>query len=501
MTKPRPSLEKPTLDKYLDRVTLTEEATHHVLRPWAGLGLGLLFMLISVIFAAAYVSEEPKYLIILAAAAVAGYMAMNIGANDVTNNVGAAVGSKAITMTTALIIAAIFEVAGAVFAGGRVVSTIEAGIVDASQMPSGETFVWVMMAALVSAAAWINIATWSGAPISTTHSIVGSILGSGVAAAGFSSIHWISLAGITASWTISPILGGGIAALLLAFIKTFIIYREDKIDAAVFWTPLLLALMMGAFATYFTVIAIEKVAHLSMTTGLWAGLAVAVMTVIISRPWIARQARGLDNRNQSLRKLFRMPLILSAALLSFAHGANDVSNAVGPLAAIVANVNGLAIAQTTYVPLWVMLIGAFGISCGLLLFGPKLIRVVGEEITKLNPMRAYCVALATAITVIIATSLGLPVSTTHTAVGAVFGIGFFREWYTRNSKRRLEYVRRKTGQLDFERRVQHSPEESHRRRLVRRSHFMTIVAAWVITVPISALLSAAVYLVFAALFI
>lgn len=501
MTKPRPSLEKPTLDKYLDKVTLTEQATHHVLRPWAGVGLGLLFMLVSVIFAAAYVSEEPKYLIILAAAAVAGYMAMNIGANDVTNNVGAAVGSKAITMTTALIIAAIFEIAGAVFAGGRVVSTIEAGIVDAAQMPSGGTFVWVMMAALISAAVWINIATWSGAPISTTHSIVGSILGSGVAAAGFSSIHWVSLAGITASWTVSPILGGGIAALLLAFIKTFIIYREDKIDAAIFWTPILIAVMTGAFATYFAVIGLEKAVNVSLTSGILIGLAVAAVTVIASRPWIVRQAQGLDNRNQSLRKLFQMPLILSAALLSFAHGANDVSNAVGPLSAIVANVNGLAIVKTTYVPLWVMLIGAFGISCGLLLFGPKLIRVVGEEITKLNPMRAFCVALATAITVILATSLGLPVSTTHTAVGAVFGIGFFREWFTRNSKRRLEYVRQKTGHLDFERRVQHSPEELHRRRLVRRSHFMTIVAAWVITVPVSALLSAAVYMVFAVFFI
>lgn len=501
MAKPRPSLEKPTLDSYLDKVTLTEEATHHVLRPWAGIGLGLLFMLISMIFAAAYVSEEPGYLIIVAAAAIAGYMAMNIGANDVTNNVGAAVGSKAITMATALVIAAIFEVAGAVFAGGRVVSTIEAGIVDAAQMPAGLSFVWVMMAALVSAAVWINIATWSGAPISTTHSIVGSILGSGVAAAGFSAVHWVSLAGITASWMVSPILGGGIAALLLAFIKTFIIYREDKIDAAIFWTPILIAVMTGSFTAYFAVIGLEKVVDISLTNGLLIGLAVAVATVLASRPWIVRQARGLDNRNQSLRKLFRMPLILSAALLSFAHGANDVSNAVGPLSAIVANINGLAIVQTTYVPLWVMLIGAFGISFGLLLFGPKLIHVVGEEITKLNPMRAYCVALATAITVLLATSLGLPVSTTHTAVGAVFGIGFFREWYTRNSKRRLEYVRQKTGHVDFERYVSHSPEESHRRRLVRRSHFMTIVGAWVITVPVSALLSAAVYFVFATLFI
>lgn len=499
--KPLPSLEKPTLDSYLDKLTLNEQATNHVLRPWAGIGLGTLFLVLSMILAAAYVSEEPGFLIIVAAAAVAAYMAMNIGANDVTNNVGAAVGSKAITMTMALVIAAIFEIAGAVFAGGRVVSTIEAGIVDAAQMPTGLSFVWVMMAALVSAAVWINIATWSSAPISTTHSIVGSILGSGVAAAGFSAIHWISLAGITASWMVSPILGGGIAAILLAFIKTFIIYREEKIVAAVFWTPFMLSAMTGSFAAYFAIIALEKVVTISLTNGILIGLAVAAGTILISRPWVAREAQGLENRNQSLRKLFRMPLILSAALLSFAHGASDVSNVVGPLSAIVANVNGLAIVKTTYVPLWVMLIGAFGISCGLLLFGPKLIRVVGEEITKLNPMRAYCVALATAITVLLATSLGLPVSTTHTAVGAVFGIGFFREWYTRNSTRRLEYVRRKTGQVNFERRVQHSPEEHHRRRLVRRSHFMTIVGAWVITVPVSAMLSAVVYFIFAALFI
>ncbi len=501
MAKPRPRLEKPTLDEYLDKVTLAEQATQHVLKPWAGVGLGLLFLIVSMIFAAAYVSEQPGYLIIIAAAAIAGYMAMNIGANDVTNNVGAAVGSRAITMTAALVIAAVFEVAGAVFAGGRVVSTVEAAIVDAAQMPAGLSFVWVMMAALMSAAVWINIATWSGAPISTTHSIVGSILGAGVAAAGFSAVHWVSLAGITASWMVSPILGGGIAALLLAFVKTFIIYREDKIDAAIFWTPILIAAMTGAFAAYLAVIGLEKVVDVSVVNGILIGLAVFVLTIAAARPWIIRQAQGLDNRNQSLRKLFQMPLILSAALLSFAHGANDVSNAVGPLSAIVANVNGLAILETAHVPLWVMLIGAFGISCGLLLFGPKLIRVVGEEITKLNPMRAYCVAFATAITVLLATSLGLPVSTTHTAVGAVFGIGFFREWYTRNSKRRLEYVRQKTGHIDFERRVAHSPEELHRRRLVRRSHFMTIVAAWIITVPFSALLSAVVYSILAALFI
>lgn len=501
MPKPRPRLEKPTLDKYLENITLTEEATNHVLRPWTGVILGVLFLIVTMTFAAAYVGDRPGYLVIIAAAVIAGYMAMNIGANDVTNNVGAAVGAKAITMTTALVIAAIFEVAGAVFAGGRVVSTVEAGIVDAAQIPSPEHFVWVMMAALISAAAWINIATWSGAPISTTHSVVGGILGAGIAAAGFSAVHWLSLASITASWVISPILGGGIATLLLAFIKTFIIYRDDKIDAAVFWTPFLIALMVGSFSCYFVLIGLEQTVHARPITGLTIGVVVTVVTALLARPWIKRQARGLENRNQSLRRLFQLPLILSAALLSFAHGANDVSNVVGPLSAIVANVSGSPVAATTQVPLWVMLIGAFGISCGLVLFGPKLIHVVGDEITKLNPMRAFCVALATAVTVILATTLGLPVSTTHTAVGAVFGIGFFREWYTRNSRRRLDYVRRRTGRTDFERRAEHSPEEAHRRQLVRRSHFMTIIGAWVVTVPISAALSAVVYMILAALFI
>ncbi|OJF90351.1 inorganic phosphate transporter [Pararhizobium antarcticum] len=501
MGKPLPSLEKPTLDKDLDKVTFAEEASHHVLKPWAGLGLGLIFVLSSMLFAAAYISEQPAFLMIIAAAALAGYMAMNIGANDVTNNVGAAVGSKAITMTTALVIAAIFEIAGAVFAGGRVVSTIGGGIINTAVMPTGEVYAWVMMAALLSAAVWINIATWSGAPISTTHSIIGGILGAGIAAAGVSAVHWWSLAGIAASWMVSPLLGGGIAAALLAFIKIFITYRDDRITRAVFWMPILIAAMTGAFTAYFSVIGLENVIHLNLSTGIYIGLAVALATLLITRPWIRRQAKGLEDRNQSLRKLFKAPLILSAALLSFAHGANDVSNVVGPLSAIVASVNGLAVSDTTAVPLWEILIGALGISCGILLFGPKLIRVVGQEITKLNPMRAFCVALATATTVLIATALGLPVSTTHTAVGAVFGIGFFREWFTRNSKLRLEYVRRKTGQTDFQRLIEESPDERHRRQLVRRSHFMTIIAAWVITVPASALLSAGVYVLFAAIFI
>ena len=199
----------------------------------------------------------------------------------------------------------------------------------------------------------------------------------------------------------------------------------------------------------------------------------------------------MENRNQSLRILFRIPLICSAALLSFAHGANDVANAIGPLAAILSTVQSGDIAAKVEVPIWIMTIGAFGISLGLFLYGPKLIRMVGDQITKMNPMRAYCVALSAAITVIIASWLGLPVSSTHIAVGAVFGVGFFREYYTGRSKRRREMVSRSGKSSPEDPPV--APEVLRSRKLVRRSHFLTIIAAWVITVPATAIMSALVF--------
>jgi PiT family inorganic phosphate transporter len=186
--------------------------------------------------------------------------------------------------------------------------------------------------------------------------------------------------------------------------------------------------------------------------------------------------------------LFRIPLLVSAALLSFAHGANDVANAVGPLAAIVQASQSGMVEGTAAIPLWVMIIGALGISFGLFLFGPKLIHMVGNQITKLNPMRAYCVALSAAITVIVASWLGLPVSSTHIAVGGVFGVGFFREWDADRRRQRL--------QIGLSKSDLPGREEKKRRKLVRRSHFMTIIAAWVITVPSAALISAAIYLLF-----
>ncbi|RFB98851.1 anion permease [Rhizobium leguminosarum bv. trifolii] len=498
---PRPTiLTKRTLDKDLAKITHAEDATKHVLRRLVAPGLGLIFVGLTMIFAGVYVFDHPGAVLVVAAAALAGYMAMNIGANDVTNNVGAAVGARAMTMGQALVIAAIFEVLGATIAGGEVVRTISSNIVDAVQVPQA-ALGWIMMAALMAAALWIHLATWVNAPVSTTHAIVGAVIGAGIAAVGPEPVNWRVMVEITSSWITSPLIGGLIAAGLLYLVKTLIIYRDDKIAAARSWVPVLVAVMTGSFMAYM-VLQLSPTGKFPSFTIILIGIGIGLVSWLIARPLVLAQARDLENRNSSLRVLFRLPLIGSAALLSFAHGANDVSNAVGPLSAIVHSVGiGGGGGSIGHPPLWVMLIGAFGISVGLLLFGPRLIRLVGEEITKLNPMRAYCVALSTAFTVIVASWLGLPVSTTHIAVGSVFGVGFFREWYTRHSKRRIAYVRRRVESFDIDEPDEANVHETRRRYLVRRSHFMTIIAAWIVTVPISAALAAGIYWVMFALFV
>lgn len=442
--------------------------------------LGLLFIVVTGLLASAFIDQGDQSLFVIIAAIFGAYMALNIGANDVANNMGPAVGAKALTMFGAILIAAIFESAGALIAGGDVVSTIAKGIIAPSSMASSEIFIYSMLSALLAAALWINLATWIGAPVSTTHSIVGGVMGAGIAGAGFSAVNWATMSKIAASWVISPVLGGVIAAMFLWIIKANIIYREDKIGAAKRWVPILIAVMAGAFASYLALKGLKKIIKIDLQTAIMIGLGSAFFFWAVTKPIIARQARGLENRNKSLKKLFTIPLIVSAALLSFAHGANDVANAVGPLAAIVEASKSGSFGVKISIPLWVMMIGAAGLSFGLFLFGPKLIRVVGNEITKLNPMRAYCVALSAALTVIVASWLGLPVSSTHIAVGSVFGVGFFREWDTRRRMKAAHNVE--------------EPDDRKSRKLVRRNYFTSIVAAWIITVPSAAVLSGLIFL-------
>ncbi|PJK11469.1 anion permease [Lysobacteraceae bacterium NML08-0793] len=479
----RPPARWKTLDKDLSRIGLLERATTFVARPLIAPGIAIAFVVLVAAASLAFIGVQPGTFVVVAATVIGAYMALNIGANDVANNMGPAVGANALTLGSALIIAAIFETAGALIAGGDVVNTVASGIIAPEAVSNSRTFVLAMLAALLAAALWLNLATVIGAPVSTTHSIVGGVVGAGVVAAGMASVNWPGLVRIAASWVISPVLGGIIAAAFLAFIKAQILYQQDKIAAARRWVPVLIGFMAGAFGAYLALKGLSKVVKIGLESALLIGLVLGVLVWLVSVPMVKRQSQGLENRKKSIRKLFGIPLVCSAALLSFAHGANDVANAVGPLAAIVHAVQAGNVQGQVGIPLWVMAIGALGISFGLLLFGPRLIRLVGSQITKLNPMRAYCVALSAAVTVIVASWLGLPVSSTHIAVGAIFGVGFFREWHSERRARQLGI--RKGKPL--------APEERARRKLVRRSHFVTVAAAWVVTVPISAVLSALLF--------
>lgn len=487
-----------TLDKDLDKLSYVEDASEHVSQRLVAPGFALIFLGVAMLCAGIYGLNRPDAALAIAAAALAAYMAMNIGAKDVANNVGAAVGARAITMRQALLMAAVFEVLGAIIAGGPVVSTISTHIVHTSQVAASGKLGWLMMAALLAAALWINLATWLKAPVSTTHAIVGAVMGAGLAAVGPAVVNWEVMGIISAGWVITPLLGGAIAASILFFINNFIVYRDDKIAAARYWIPVLIGIMAGAFASYLTVqVAPEGMFNVLSTVLL--GIVVGFFAWMAARPFVQKQSLGLENKNSALRTLFRLPLIGAAALMSFAHGANDVANAIGPLAAIVRSGSGALLAGGS-APLWVTLIGGCGISVGILIYGPRLIRLIGEQITKLNPMRAYCVALSAALTVIIASWFGLPVSSTHIAVGSIFGLGFFREWYNVHSKRRADYLSLRAQQWDIGTSPVHNPDDLRRRRLVRRSHFMTIIAAWIVTVPAAGSLAAATYWGMAALF-
>ncbi len=431
---------------------------------------------IFIIFVVLYISisqthvENNTFLII--GAVFGAYMAMNIGANDVANNVGPAVGSKALTMFGAILIAAIFEASGALIAGGDVVKTIKKGIIDPGMLDNPDVFIWAMTAALFSAAIWLNFATYVGAPVSTTHSIVGGIMGAGIAAAGFQIVSWGTMGTIVASWVISPVLGGLIAALFLYFIKQTILNTEDMLESAKKIVPILISVMTMAFVTYLMLKGVKKIIKVDFITALSIGVISSFVIYFIIKPMIAKTSLTLRSIKEDVNSLFTVPLIFSAALLSFAHGANDVANAIGPLAAINdAVVNG-GISTKASIPLWVMSIGAFGIAIGLALYGPKLIKTVGSEITELDQMRAFSIAMAASITVIIASQLGLPVSSTHIAVGGVFGVGFLREYLDKKD-----------------------PNKSGDEKYVKRDAIKKIIAAWIITVPAAAVISGIIFYV------
>ena len=499
--------------------------------------IGSVFAVLVAYYATGIVGEHSHGGFLVLAAIFGAYMAMNIGANDVANNVGPAVGSGALTIGGAIIIASIFEAGGALIAGGDVVGTIKKGIIDPAAFGNDPmVFVYAMSAALLAAALWLNLATWLKAPVSTTHSIVGGVLGGGIAAGGFAIVSWGTMGKIAASWVISPVLGGVIAAIFLYVIKSQILYKEDKLEAAKKIVPILVALMAAAFMTYLTLKGLKKVWPVivdtlsflpdtkkpSLFVALMFGLIGASITYVLVKPRIARKVMNMEATRESINLLFTIPLIFAAALLSFAHGANDVANAVGPLAAVYDALSNTAVSTKVAIPLWVMVVGGVGISIGLALFGPRLIKTVGSEITELDQMRAFSIMMAASITVVIASQLGLPVSSTHIAVGAIFGVGFLREWIDskdmgeKQEKLKVEIDKQNTikeklsevkSEEEYKKQIElmkalktqkkrvKSLKRALRENYVKRGMVKKIIAAWVITVPAAAILAALIFFV------
>ncbi|MCF8177244.1 MAG: inorganic phosphate transporter [Sulfuritalea sp.] len=505
-----------------------EKATRRGRRESMRLGTGLFFIIGIMLFTSLSIGiNGPHGVMLIIAAMIGGYMAMNIGANDVANNVGPAVGSRAITMAGAILIAAIFEMAGALVAGGDVVATVQKGIINPEAIAGTDRFIWLMTAALLAGALWLNIATAFGAPVSTTHSIIGAVLGAGIAAGGVEAANWGKLGGIVASWVISPVLGGVIAAGFLFWIKRTITYRADMVAAARRMVPIMIGIMAFSFAAYLMIKGLGKVWKVGLGTALGTGAVIGLLTHWLMGISMTRKLPTLENTKASINTLFIVPLIFAAALLSFAHGANDVANAVGPLAAIADAVQSGHVGTKASIPLWVMMVGAIGIAIGLMLYGPKLIRTVGSEITELDQMRAFCIAMAAALTVIVASQLGLPVSSTHIAVGGVFGVGFLREFIKKSYSKMIDEIKQHHAGADKEvveefldrfskaslneKRLMLQKLKTHaeaadltkferkqikqvyRQQLVKRSALIKIAAAWVITVPVSGLMAAIIY--------
>ena len=389
------------------------------------------------------------------------YMTWGIGANDVANAMGTSVGSGGITVKQAIIIAAIFEFAGAFIAGGNVTSTIRKGIINPESLAgSPELLVYGMLAALLAAAIWLMLASWNGWPVSTTHSIVGALVGFAVAGIAVDSVNWGKVSTIVASWVVSPVLGGFFGYVLMVSVQRLILRQENPVAQAKKWGPFYVFLV-GWIVSLVTMF--KGLKHLNLDLSPVQSLVAATIVGLLIA-WIGKQmiskvkvedSTERDVQFAMVEKIFVPMMVFTACAMAFAHGSNDVANGIGPLAAVVSLVqSGGELTQKAALPIWILLLGGVGIVTGLATMGYRVMRTIGTKITQLTPSRGYCATLAAASTVVLASKTGLPVSTTHIAVGAVMGVGMTRG----------------LGALDL--------------RVLR-----DIVISWVITIPAGAVLA------------
>jgi len=361
------------------------------------------------------------------------FMAWGIGANDVANAMGTSVGSRALTFRQAVLIAAVFELAGAILAGGEVTKTVRKGIIDVSSLGNApELLVYGMLASLLAAGLWLLVASKQGWPVSTTHSIVGAIVGFGAVGIGIEAVHWDKVGTIAASWITSPLLAGAIAFLLFRSIQKLIINTDDPIGNARKYVPFYI-FAVGFLITMVTMvkglkhIGIRLPVEQNMLISLIVGIAIAVTgAAMIKRIHFDPEA-DKDFHFANMEKVFGVLMIFTAMAIAFAHGSNDVANAIGPVAAIVGIVQSAGeIAGTSATPLWILILGGAGIVLGLMTYGHKVIATIGSGITELTPSRGFAATLAGAATIVLASGTGMPISTTHTLVGGVLGVGLAR---------------------------------------------------------------------------
>jgi PiT family inorganic phosphate transporter len=372
-------------------------------------------------------------MLVIIAGVVGFFMAWGIGANDVANAMGTSVGSKALTIKQAILIAMVFEFAGAYLAGGEVTSTIRKGIIDASYfVDSPELLVFGMISALFAAATWLLIASILGWPVSTTHSIVGAIVGFAAVGVSVDAVEWAKVIGIVGSWIITPLISGIIAFIIFNSAQKLIFDTDNPLIQAKRWVPFYMFLAGFVLA----LVTIKKgLKHLGLNIGSVEGyvyaIIAAVIVALIGKIFINRlefdESAAKKTHYANVEKVFAVLMIVTACAMAFAHGSNDVANAIGPLAAVVSIVgNDGQIAAKSAIAWWILPLGGFGIVAGLALFGHRVIATIGNGITHLTPSRGFAAELAAACTVVIASGTGLPISTTQTLVGAVLGVGMAR---------------------------------------------------------------------------
>ena len=376
-------------------------------------------------------------LLIILAGLFGFFMAWGVGANDVANAMGTSVGSKALTIKQAILIAMVFEFAGAYLAGGEVTSTIRKGIVDTDVfVDSPDLLVYGMLSALLAAGTWLMIASFKGWPVSTTHSIVGAIVGFAAVGVSTDAVNWSKVSTIVASWVVSPVIAGTISFAIFRSVQNLILIQDDPFARAKKYAPMYM-FAVGFLMAMVTILKglkhVFKDIGISLTFGesvVWAimfGISVAILGSFLLARVERDEALEKENRFANVERVFAVLMIFTACSMAFAHGSNDVANAVGPLAAVVNVVNsGGDIAAKSAMPSWILLLGGAGIVFGLATYGYKVMGTIGRKITELTPSRGFAAELGAAATVVFASGTGLPISTTHTLVGAVLGVGLAR---------------------------------------------------------------------------